>query len=84
MGASRLFVAHPWHKWLDRETSQLTVSPPELNARIRRLLVASPQAAAAQTTGLINETFDLVDRHVDGFDTRDARAAFEHRRVTPG
>jgi predicted nucleotidyltransferase len=81
MGASRLYVAHPWHKWLDWETGQLTITPPDLNARIRRLLTADPTAAAAQTTALVHETFDLVDRYVKGFDTGALRAAFEHPRV---
>lgn len=82
MGASRLYVAHPWHKWLDWETSQLTVAPRDLNARIRRLLVAAPDAAVDQAIALVHETFDLVDRHVTGFDTGDHRAAFDHRRVS--
>ncbi len=81
-GASRLYVAHPWHKWLDWETSQLTVAPRGLNARIRSLLVAAPDAAVEQVTALVHETFDLVDRNVAGFDTGAHRAAFERRRVT--
>lgn len=83
MAASRLYVPHPWHKWLDWETSQLTVTPPRLNERIRHLLTADAHAAVDQIIALIHETFDLVDRFLPGLDTGPQRTAFDRRRVLP-
>lgn len=83
MGASRLYVPHPWHKWLDWETSQLTVAPPRINERIRHLLTADSHTAVDQIIALIHETFDLVDRFLPGLDTCPQRTAFNHRRVLP-
>lgn len=81
MGLNRIYAPHPWHKWLDWETSMLAVAPARLNERIRLVLSAEPGAAVDELTALAKETFSLVNRHFPEFETADIRAAFEQRRV---
>jgi hypothetical protein len=81
MGLNRVYAPHPYHKWLDWETGQLKVAPPELNARLRQVLRAEPRAAVDLLHSLIEETFALVERHLPDLDTSAARAVFDERRV---
>jgi Domain of unknown function (DUF4037) len=81
MGLNRLYAPHPYHKWLDWEAGQLRIAPPDLNCRLRQVLRAEPHAAVEEIHQLIEETFVLVERHLPGFDTGQARAVFEERRV---
>ena len=80
---NRLYLPHPFHKWLDWEAAQLRVAPPDLASRLRRMLRAEPLAAAEQLHQLIEEVFALVERHAPAFDTSTMRANFELRRVMP-
>jgi hypothetical protein len=79
-GLNRVYVPHPFHKWLDWEGSLLTLAPEDLVGRIRRLLVAPPLAAAAQLCALAVQTFDLVEHGLPEADVSAARTAFELRR----
>jgi hypothetical protein len=81
LGLNRMYMAHPYHKWLDWEVARMRVAPPNLGRRLRAILRAEPRAAAAEIHLLIEETFALVERHLPDFDTRPARAEFEQRRV---
>jgi hypothetical protein len=83
MGLNHVYAPHPWHKWLDWETSQLTIAPPRLNQRIRRLLTVDSSTAVAEIAALVHDTFKLVDRHLPGYDTALRRAAFDRRRTRP-
>jgi hypothetical protein len=81
MGVNRIYAPHPWHKWLDAETSLLAVAPHDLNRRIRNVLRSDSRVAAQESTALVHETFDLIDSHLPDYDTTDMRAAFDERRV---
>jgi hypothetical protein len=81
-GINRVFVPHPFHKWLVWEASLLAAKPADLVARIRRLLVASPGEAMELVCALAEDTFDLAERHVPAYDVATARAEFEFRRAT--
>ncbi len=83
MGLNGISAPHPWHKWLDSETTQLKRSPEDLNRRIRGLLRADSRSAADEAVALVRQTFDLVDRYLPEFDTTDKRDAFDERRVDP-
>jgi hypothetical protein len=83
MGLNRVYAPHPWHKWLDSETSLLVVAPDDLNRRIRNLLRSDSRTAAEESTALVHETFDLVDRHLPDYDTTNKRSAFDELRVEP-
>jgi predicted nucleotidyltransferase len=81
---NRLYLPHPYHKWLDWEVAQMRVAPPDLARRLRQALCAAPVAAAEQMLALIEETFALVERELPEIDTGAARAEFGLRRVTAG
>jgi hypothetical protein len=81
MGVNRVYAPHPYHKWLDWEIGQLKHTPPDLNRRLRWILTAEPRAAVDQLHQLIEETLELVERHLPAFDTSAARAVFDERRV---
>ncbi len=57
---NRRYVPHPFHKWLSFECGQLTLAPPDLEGRIRRVL-ASPRDGVPEFVRLTGETFDLVE-----------------------
>lgn len=81
-GLNRVFVPHPFHKWLDWEGTLLTVVPTELVPRVRQLLVAPPGVAVEELCALTLETFDLVERLLPTADITAAREAFESRRTS--
>jgi hypothetical protein len=68
-------VPHPFHKWLSYECGLLHLAPPDLEARIRRVLSA-PMAGVPDFVRLTEETFDLVEAHVPAYDVAAARADF--------
>jgi hypothetical protein len=72
---NRRYVPHPFHKWLSFECGQLTLAPPDLEGRIRRVL-ASPREGVPEFVRLTEETLDLVEQHVPAYDVAAARAEF--------
>lgn len=83
-GLNRVYAPHPFHKWLAWEVSLLPLVPADLVARIRRLLRASPFEAVDQVCTLAEETFDLVEKALPGFDIGPVRAGFAGDRITTG
>jgi predicted nucleotidyltransferase len=81
-GINRVFVPHPFHKWLDWEATLLPTKPDGLVVRIRRLLVSPPGEGMELVCALAEETFDLAERLVPAYDAASARTAFEFRRAT--
>ena len=80
-GLNRVFVPHPWHKWLAWEATLLAVKPDDLVERIRRLLAAAPPEAVAELCALVEETFDLVAAELPSFALARVRTAFEFQRA---
>ena len=72
---NRRYVPHPFHKWLAFECAQLDLAPPDLEARIRRVL-AVPREGVPDLVRLTEETFDLVAAHVPAYDVAAARTEF--------
>jgi hypothetical protein len=81
LGLNRLYQAHPQFKWMDWQTAQLTVTPPNLTRRLKRALRDEPQAAVREIHQLIDETIALVEQHMPEFDTAEIRAELDQRRV---
>jgi len=79
---NRVYVPHPFHKWLDWEASLLAHVPTDVVPRLRRLLVAPPHLAVQELCALTIETFDLIERLLPGADLTQARASFESRRTS--
>ena len=80
-GINRVWMPHPFHKWLDWEAGLLAHRPDRLVERIRSLLVAPPHEAVATLVGLVEDTYALATEHVPGADVTALREAFELRRV---
>jgi hypothetical protein len=81
-GMNRVWCPHPHHKWLDWEATLLPVKPPDLVARIRALVVASPTDAVHGLSSLVDDTLDLCAVHIPEADVATLRRDFDHRRVT--
>ncbi|WP_323096305.1 DUF4037 domain-containing protein [Intrasporangium sp. YIM S08009] len=81
-GLNRVWMPHPFHKWLDWEESLLAHRPERLAERIRALLVAPPHEAVELVASLVDDTYRLAAQHVPAADLAPLRAAFELRRVT--
>jgi hypothetical protein len=80
-GLNRVWMPHPFHKWLDWEESLLPHRPDRLAARIRQLLVAGPHDAVRALVALVDETYALAREHAPAADVTQLRQAFELRRV---
>ncbi len=80
-GINRVWMPHPFHKWLDWEVTLLPRRPGRLVERIRSLLAAPPREAVATLVGLVEETYALAAEYVPDADVRELREAFELRRV---
>ena len=80
-GLNRVWMPHPFHKWLDWEETLLPHRPERLAERIRALLVAPPREAVDLVAGLVEDTYRLAARHVPAADLDPLRAGFELRRV---
>lgn len=81
-GLNRVYVPHPFHKWLDWEVTLLPSAPADLSARIARLLVAAPEQAVEDVCALAEETLDLVDAALPDFDTAQIRAGLDDTRLS--
>jgi hypothetical protein len=60
-------------KRLDRLVERMVIAPAHLSARLRQILQAEPLAAIDQIQALIEETLDLIDRHLPEVETSEAR-----------
>ena len=80
-GLNRVWMPHPFHKWLDWEESLLAHHPDRLAGRIRELLVAPPHDAVRILVALVDETYALAREHVPAADLTRLRVAFELRRT---
>ncbi|GAB3872633.1 hypothetical protein [Terrabacter terrigena] len=80
-GLGRVWMPHPFHKWLDWEESLLPHRPDGLARRIRELLVAPPHDAVRALVALVDETYALAREHVPAADLTPLREAFDQRRT---
>jgi hypothetical protein len=63
-------------KRLDRLVERMAIVPAYLSDRLRQILQAEPLAAVDQIQALIEETLDLIDRHLPEVETSEARQPF--------
>jgi len=78
MGLNRRY--YPGSKWLAQTLAGLTLTPPDLYARLMQTFRVEPQVGAEQMRLLIEETFDFVTYHRPDIDLRVERAAFRYHR----
>src|SRR6185436_4290353 len=72
---NRRFIPVDEPKWLPWHLAQLTLVPAELDDRIRAALTAPSPDTTGDLDAAVDETLDLVDRHIPGADTRATRFA---------
>jgi hypothetical protein len=80
LGLNRIYQDHPNFKWLDRLIARMTVAPPDLGMRLRRVYRSPPREGVRELRRLLQETVALVERELPGFDTSEARAWIAGRR----
>ena len=81
LGLNRLY--YPGWRWMDRLIDQLQVTPPNLSPRFKQIFAIvsiDPRASVYQLHDLIEETFRLVETHLDEVDTQAARERFRGQR----
>ena len=69
-------------KWIDVVTGRCRLGPPELAERLKRVYQVAPADGAQQLVSLVEETYDLVERHVPRIDVTWLRQVFAYRRPT--
>ena len=67
-------------KSLNAVAARLDVAPPDLLGRIRRAYRGDLTEAERALAGLVEETYDIVERDVPGVDVERLRAIFRYRR----
>jgi hypothetical protein len=65
---------------LDAVAARLAVAPADLLARVRRAYRGDLTEAERSVAELVEETYDIVERHVPGVDVGRLRAIFRYRR----
>lgn len=76
LGLNRMYLPTPDAlKGMDETIERLSLTPPNLSARLHEAFRAAPEPAVRSMEELISETLDLVDEHVPGFDTTPYRVA---------
>lgn len=61
------------YKRIDRFIGEMSIAPADLADRIRRVLRGEPEASLRALDRLVEETFDLIDRHMPHIDTTERR-----------
>jgi hypothetical protein len=73
-------IYYPGFKWLDYWIGRMTVVPPDCAARLKAIFQDDPLAGSALLAALIEETYDLVERHAPTVDVAQLRLWFRWRR----
>ena len=73
-GLNRVYVPSTTLKWTERVAGDLTVAPPDLAGRLKRVFRAEPREGVQEARRLIEETVALVEAHLPAFDTAPVRA----------
>jgi hypothetical protein len=74
LGLNRVY--YPGHKWVNRLVEELTLAPRDLPLRLRAIVSEDLQRAVPLLGEVIEETFDLVERHMPEVETAAARSRF--------
>lgn len=80
LGLNQLYLPNPGFKRAAELIDEMTIKPPDLLARLKSAYRLPPVEGVAALHAVIAEVFDLVDRHVPGFDTRPYRERVAQRR----
>jgi|SRR6266508_1899914 len=67
-------------KWLDVVAARLPLAPPDLLHRLTQAYQVEPTEGAYQIAALVEETYDLVEKHMPTVDVDWLRRVFRYRR----
>lgn len=68
----------------DALSQPFDLAPPDFAARLRTSFSLTPAEQAAELARLVDETYDLVERHVPAVDVERLRRIFQHARAPAG
>jgi len=71
---------YPGLKWMNDTLQGFALQPPDTAARLHRLFRVTPREAAEAIRQLVEETFDVAERTLLGFDLSQHRADFRYAR----
>jgi hypothetical protein len=80
-----LAVNHVYYfgfKWLDVLMERLPIAPRDLADRLRLPYQVEPAQGAHVVAALVEDTYDLIERHLPGVDVEQLRHIFRFRRPT--
>ena len=80
LGLNRLYLPNPAFKGMDELIAEMQLRPPELDSRLRAVFRLSPTEGVRELLRLWEETLDLIDADVEGFDTAEYREELSYRR----
>ena len=73
MGLNRIYLPDLRLKWLDRLAAAMPLRPVEFVSRLQGILQLEPHRGIAEMEQLLQETLDLVERHLPEIDVTYAR-----------
>jgi hypothetical protein len=76
-GLNRLYLPYPDGKWLEQLTQEMAILPPALALRLKQVFRLAPRSGVRLLQELIDETLTLVEKHMPGVDTAEARRAIQ-------
>jgi hypothetical protein len=78
LGINRVYYSG--FKWLDAVAERLQHKPDDLARRLAQVYQIEPAAGAAALAALVEETYDLIERHLPQVDVARLRAIFRYQR----
>lgn len=80
LGLNRLYLPNPSFKGMDELIGEMTITPPDLAARLKAAFLVAPAEGVRLLHTLIDDLFALVDAHQPDFDTALYREQVGRRR----
>ncbi len=81
MGLNRLYAPSDDFKWMELIIKEMSIAPPELARRLKRVFGRPPGVAVADLKTLWTETVALLEEHMPEVDTSEARRQLESPRT---
>ncbi|HRQ38393.1 MAG TPA: DUF4037 domain-containing protein [Chloroflexota bacterium] len=81
LGLNGLYLAHPGYKWLNETIAEMSLTPPDLAARLQNINFVTPTAAIEPLHQLLEETIALAEQELPDLDFSGARRAIGRRRT---
>lgn len=74
-GLNRIY--YPGFKWTRYFAEQMSIKPPEFSARLERVFQSDAAGGTQELRQLVQETFDLVEKHLPQIDLKQQRETFD-------